>query len=282
MSTCGQTGAAIATITTSIRSQRKCTIPRAHTTQAATAARLAPMTRAIAVALATGGMLGTAQADQAFSPAWFAARGAAQSSATATGRLPNGMPVSSLNSPSEQQRQANAQLQRSVANLGAAAQAVAAQQAMQAAARQAAQASASVPDGLTDGGLKVDTNSLTRGWLNANAPTQTVADGQTMVTVQQTADKAILNWETFNVGKNTTVSFEQQKDWAALNRVNDPQARPSRIQGQIRGGWHSTDRQPQRHSLYRHESGRHAQSRCGGCEHQQRPIPEERHLRHER
>ncbi len=235
MSTCGQTGAAIATITTSIRSQRKCTIPRAHATQAATAARLAPMTRAIAVALATGGMLGTAQADQAFSPAWFAARGAAQSSATATGRLPNGMPVSSLNSPSEQQRQANAQLQRSVANLGAAAQAVAAQQAMQAAARQAAQASASVPDGLTDGGLKVDTNSLTRGWLNANAPTQTVADGQTMVTVQQTADKAILNWETFNVGKNTTVSFEQQKDWAALNRVNDPQARPSRIQGQIRG-----------------------------------------------
>ncbi|PXH01387.1 hemagglutinin, partial [Klebsiella pneumoniae] len=52
--------------------------------------------------------------------------------------------------------------------------------------------------------------------------------------MRQTGDKAILNWETFNVGKNTTVEFKQQKDWAVLNRVNDPQARPSQIQGQIK------------------------------------------------
>ncbi|WP_160118125.1 filamentous haemagglutinin family protein [Pandoraea pulmonicola] len=187
------------------------------------------------MAVATGGAFGTAHAEQAFSPAWFAARGAAQSTATATGRLPNGMPSSALTSPSEQQRLANAQLQQSVANLGAAAQALAAQQAIQAAARQAAQTDASVPDGLTQGGLKVDTNSLTQGWINANAPTQTVADGRTTVNVRQTADKAILNWETFNVGKNTTLNFAQQKDWAALNRVNDPQARPSQIQGRIQG-----------------------------------------------
>ncbi|PXH01424.1 two-partner secretion domain-containing protein, partial [Klebsiella pneumoniae] len=54
------------------------------------------------------------------------------------------------------------------------------------------------------------------------------------VGIRQTGDKAILNWETFNVGKNTTVDFKQQKDWAVLNRVNDPSARPSQIQGQIK------------------------------------------------
>ncbi|MQT72112.1 filamentous hemagglutinin N-terminal domain-containing protein, partial [Pseudomonas sp. FSL R10-0071] len=55
------------------------------------------------------------------------------------------------------------------------------------------------------------------------------------VTIEQTADKAILNWETFNVGRNTTVDFQQQSNWAALNRVNDPNAKPSEIQGQIKG-----------------------------------------------
>ncbi|WP_146012628.1 filamentous hemagglutinin N-terminal domain-containing protein, partial [Janthinobacterium sp. AD80] len=106
--------------------------------------------------------------------------------------------------------------------------------AAQAQARQAAAGGASVPNGLAQGGLQVDTNSLTAGWLNAQAPVQTVANGKTAVVVQQTADKAILNWETFNVGKDTTLTFQQQKDWAVLNRVNDPQARPSQIQGQIK------------------------------------------------
>ncbi|MDF3839173.1 filamentous hemagglutinin N-terminal domain-containing protein, partial [Cupriavidus basilensis] len=197
--------------------------------------RTAPMARAITAALAAGGVFGSAHALQAFSPAWFTAKGAAQNSAAVTGRLPNGMPVSTLTSPSEQQRLANAQLQRSVANLGAAAQAIAAQQSLQAAARQAARNDPALPDGLTDGGLKVDTNSLTQGWLNANAPEQTVADGRTTVAITQTADRAVLNWETFNVGKQTTVAFAQQKDWAVLNRVNDPQARPSQIQGQVKG-----------------------------------------------
>ncbi|AOY95773.1 hypothetical protein BKK79_29195 [Cupriavidus sp. USMAA2-4] len=172
----------------------------------------------------------------AFSSAWFAAKGAAQSAAQQTGRLPNGMPVSALASPSAQQQQASAELQRSLANLGTAAQGIAAMQAAQASARAAAAAAnATVPDGLAEGGLKIDTNSLTQGWVNANAPAQTVADGKTTVAIQQTADRAVLNWETFNVGRSTTVDFKQQADWAVLNRVNDPQARPSQIQGQIRG-----------------------------------------------
>ncbi|MFH0129863.1 filamentous hemagglutinin family protein [Variovorax sp. VaC1] len=194
------------------------------------------MARSMAVALAAIGALGAAHAGQAFSPAWFADKGAAQAGAVQTGRLPNGMPAASLAGPTQQQQQANAQLQRSISNLNLAAQAIAAQQAAQAAARDAAlKDPSSVPNGLADGGLKVDTNSLTAGWQNANAPVQTQqADGRTNVAIQQTGDRAILNWETFNVGRNTTVDFKQQADWALLNRVNDPQARPSQIQGQIK------------------------------------------------
>src|SRR5690606_5560358 len=40
---------------------------------------------------------------------------------------------------------------------------------------------------------------------------------------------------TFNVGRDTTVAFDQQADWAVLNRINDPSARPSQIQGQNKG-----------------------------------------------
>ncbi|WP_454902788.1 filamentous haemagglutinin family protein [Variovorax gossypii] len=197
---------------------------------------LTPLSRSVAVALAAFGAFGPAHAGQAFSPAWFADKGAAQAGAVQSGRLPNGMPASNLTNPTAQQQQANAQLQRSISNLNLAAQAIAAQQAAQAAARDAALKSpSSVPDGLADGGLKIDTNSLTAGWQNANSPVQTQqADGRTNVAIQQTADKAILNWETFNVGRNTTVDFKQQADWAVLNRVNDPAARPSQIQGQIK------------------------------------------------
>ncbi|WP_398491325.1 filamentous haemagglutinin family protein [Variovorax sp.] len=198
---------------------------------------MAPVARVITLMLAAIGAAGAAHAQQrAFSAAWMAQKNIAQGQAIATGRLPNGLPVSSLNTPSAQQQQAREQLQRSLGNLNLAAQSIAAQQAAQAAARQAAlDDPSSVPDGLADGGLRVDTNSLTAGWLNAQAPVQSQGtDGRTTVTIQQTGDRAILNWETFNVGKRTTVDFKQQADWAVLNRVNDPQARPSQIQGQIK------------------------------------------------
>ena len=85
-------------------------------------------------------------------------------------------------------------------------------QAAQASARAAAAAAnATVPDGLAEGGLKIDTNSLTQGWVNANAPAQTVADGKTTVAIQQTADRAVLNWETFNVGRSTTVDSSSRR-----------------------------------------------------------------------
>ncbi|MDZ5633838.1 filamentous haemagglutinin family protein [Janthinobacterium sp. GMG1] len=196
--------------------------------------RLTPLAYALTTMLMAGAFTTPARAQQAFSGGWFAAKGAAQNTAANSGRLPNGQPLPLGSRPEGQQQQANQQLQRSLNNLNLAARAIAAQQAAQAQARQAAAGGASVPNGLAQGGLQVDTNSLTAGWLNAQGPVQTVANGKTAVVVQQTADKAILNWETFNVGKDTTLTFQQQKDWAVLNRVNDPQARPSQIQGQIK------------------------------------------------
>ncbi|WP_369646612.1 filamentous haemagglutinin family protein [Variovorax sp. V118] len=199
--------------------------------------RISPLAQAMALALAAGAAAAPAHAQRAFSPTWFNAKGAAQATATATGLMPNGLPAAQFMGPQAQQQRASEQLQQSIGNLNLAARGIAAQQAAQAAARRAAQNDPSVPDGLAEGGLKVDTNSLTAGWSNARALTgdsQRQVDGRTVVTVEQTADKAILNWETFNVGRNTTVAFAQRKDWAVLNKVNDPQARPSQIQGQIR------------------------------------------------
>lgn len=189
---------------------------------------LKPLAHAVALCLVAG----SAQAQTAFSSSWFAAKGAAQQ-ATAARPSMGGLP--GMTPPLAQQQKANQQLQRSLQTLNNTVAAIAAQQAAQAAGRAVALGSVqNVPDGLGDGGLKVD-NSLTQGWLNAKGPQQTQADGKTNVKIEQTADKAILNWETFNVGRNTTVEFAQQSNWAVLNRVNDPNARASQIQGQIRG-----------------------------------------------
>jgi filamentous hemagglutinin family protein len=195
----------------------------------------APIAHAALLLMAASAMQ-DGQAQQAFSSAWFANKGVVQNSASATGYLPNGTPASALTNPAQQQQQATAQLQTSLNNLTLIARGIAIQQAAQEAARQAALANgAGVPNGLVDGGLKVDTNSLTQGWINANAPVPGTSNGKATVTIQQTADKAILNWETFNVGKDTIVRFMQDPSWAVLNRVNDPLARPSQIQGQIQG-----------------------------------------------
>jgi filamentous hemagglutinin family protein len=196
--------------------------------------KLAPIARAIALTLAAGSTIGNAYAVQPFSPAWFANKGAIQATVAATGLLPNGAPVSSLN-PQAQQQQANTQLQQSIVNLGQAARGIAWLQGIQASQRQIALGIASnIPDGLGVNGL--DTGSLASGWVNASAPTQsTDANGKTVVDIQQTADKAIANWQTFNVGKNTIVQFDQASaDWAILNRITDPAMAPSQIQGQIR------------------------------------------------
>jgi filamentous hemagglutinin family protein len=155
-------------------------------------------------------------------------------------------------------QQAAAMTQQSMQSLVRATQAIQAMQAVQNAARNAALAGPNnlgmdpnhpglqlpnVPDGLGTGGLQVAPGVGTDPtlWQNANLPTQSTSSGQTTVTIQQTAQKAILTWDTFNVGKNTEVYFNQSagnsstgNSWIALNRVTDPTGVPSQILGQIR------------------------------------------------
>ncbi|WP_165421614.1 filamentous hemagglutinin N-terminal domain-containing protein, partial [Bradyrhizobium sp. Leo170] len=77
-------------------------------------------------------------------------------------------------------------------------------------------------------------------WTGADLPTQAQGGGRTTVTVRQTEQKAILNWSSFNVGRETNLHFDQgagganASSWTALNRVTDPSLAPSRILGTIK------------------------------------------------
>ena len=121
--------------------------------------------------------------------------------------------------------------------------ALASMRAAQIAARNiAVSAASSVPNGLQTGGLVVAEGAVpgpTDGggglWQGADLPTQEVVDGHYAVTVDQNEKKAILTWESFNVGKDTTLAFQQDdSSWIALNRVMDPGVAPSRIEGAIK------------------------------------------------
>jgi len=98
-----------------------------------------------------------------------------------------------------------------------------------------------VPNGLVAGGLQVDPRVATDSglWTGAGSPQQSVSGGQTKVTVAQTAPQALLNWSSFNIGKQTVLNFDQsrggaaQSSWIAFNKVNDPTGVPSQILGAI-------------------------------------------------
>ncbi len=116
-------------------------------------------------------------------------------------------------------------------------------QAVQAAARAAAAAaSTTVTNGLSAGGLIVDPRigNDPNLWVNAKAPTQSTSNGQTTVTVEQTAQRAIMTWQQYNIGKDTTLHYDQRggnsangNSWVALNRI-DATGAPSQILGQIK------------------------------------------------
>jgi filamentous hemagglutinin family protein len=110
-------------------------------------------------------------------------------------------------------------------------------------ARAAANAApSSVPNGLTPGGLVIipGASGDPELWSGASLPSQSSNGGRTSVQIYQDRPKAVLTWQSFNVGKETDVHFDQTaggdsaQDWIALNRVNDPSARPSQILGSIR------------------------------------------------
>ena len=76
-------------------------------------------------------------------------------------------------------------------------------------------------------------------WSNISALSQSTGNGATTVTITQDAQQALLNWTTFNVGKNTILDFDQSAggtsvgDWVAINRILDPSLAPSQILGSI-------------------------------------------------
>ncbi len=110
----------------------------------------------------------------------------------------------------------------------------------QAAARAAAAAvTATVPNGLGPGGLQPVANPVSAAadgaragyigglntWQGATAPVQTTVAGGVQVAIQQTESRALLSWESLNVGRDTTLVFNQtsggqaQPGWTVLNRV---------------------------------------------------------------
>jgi filamentous hemagglutinin len=91
-----------------------------------------------------------------------------------------------------------------------------------------------VPNGLGTGGL-----DIIGAPSGANAPQQSLDNAHTIVTIQQTAQQALLNWKTFNVGSDTTVVFDQSAGgagvgtWIAFNTINDSSGNPTQILGSI-------------------------------------------------
>jgi len=134
------------------------------------------------------------------------------------------------------QTQTNSATQRALEAFRRAAQTRTQMQDAQMQARIAAQqAINNIPNGLGRGGLQAAPEieidpSL---WQGANGPVQSAGkDGRTNVTVDQTESKAILTWDSFNVGRETDLTFNQQgADWVVLNRVRD--ASPSQIHGSV-------------------------------------------------
>ncbi len=179
-----------------------------------------------------------------------------------TGARPSSAGVNAANPAMQSRAGANAR-----DALARNAQTLKAMQSMQSAARAAArQAPANVgltrngiqlprvPNGLVIGGLQVAPGVPAKLaqpqpgenpalWRGALLPKEGKAGGQPTVTIKQTSSQAVLNWKTFNVGKETTVNFDQkigtQKDgsnnWIAINKIQDPSGVPSQILGQIKG-----------------------------------------------
>lgn len=95
-----------------------------------------------------------------------------------------------------------------------------------------------VPNGLGLGGLNPTADP--GRWTGAELPTESLdTDGLLNVGVRQTAQQALLDWQTFNVGKETVLNFDQSAgganaaQWIAFNRITDPSGNPSQILGQI-------------------------------------------------
>ncbi len=159
---------------------------------------------------------------------------------------PMAAPTVAVNNAIAGSQAAAAAAARAQNSLLRATQAVQNLQAAQSAARALVlNAANSVPNGLATGALEVVANPVTavndttgtHTWQGADAPTQTAdSAGHVNVAIKQTDSRAILSWKSYNVGRDTTLTYDQQgnADWIALNRVVGDQVAPSQILGSIK------------------------------------------------
>ena len=68
-----------------------------------------------------------------------------------------------------------------------------------------------VPNGLRSGGLNPAADAATNParWSGAGQPVETINGENVNVTIKQTTQQALLHWQTLNVGKKTTLNFDQ-------------------------------------------------------------------------
>ncbi|WP_338447306.1 filamentous hemagglutinin family protein [Pelagerythrobacter marensis] len=86
---------------------------------------------------------------------------------------------------------------------------------------------------LTGGNVQLPDGTYAK-WQGAENPViGTDADGSPLMTIKQTRQKALLDWESFSLKTEEILEFQQQAaDWIAVNRVHGEQA--SQIDGTIR------------------------------------------------
>jgi len=89
-------------------------------------------------------------------------------------------------------------------------------------------------------GLRAATDPTGKAtWEGAGIPVEAVAGGATTVSITQTQSRALLSWNRFDIGANTTVQFNQQQNgvaqpgWIAVNRVVDS-VDPTTILGKLK------------------------------------------------
>lgn len=178
-----------------------------------------------------------ADAAQVGSAAWFSSAAAASAGATAQASGAASSPAGLLSAMAAKAvtvpTAAYTQASRSIANLNAALAAIARSQQAQSSVAPTAQ---TITSGIGPNGLNALTNNAagcasanTCLWLNADAPVASTNanSNSTVVTVRQTAPKAILTWSNFDISANTTLNFNQSagnqadgsNSWIALNRV---------------------------------------------------------------
>jgi hypothetical protein len=133
---------------------------------------------------------------------------------------PSAAAIAAAQSGSQEAARAALQAQESMRRATLAVQAM---QARQAAAREAEKAAhGSISNGLRPGGLQVAPGVVQGSnlWQGADLPTEFTNGGRTEVTVKQNQQKAILTWQTFNVGKIrpfTSTSAQGREPTAAMD-----------------------------------------------------------------